>query len=93
VRRLMVRIASDETRHAELAWQIDAWLRGRLDGAGQAELARAHAEALAQLTATSAGSVAPELADALGLPPPVTRALARTFAAEASRRVAAPKAA
>jgi hypothetical protein len=31
VRTAMKRIAVDETRHAALAWAIDAWMRERLD--------------------------------------------------------------
>ena len=31
VRGVMARIARDETRHADLAWAVDGWARGRLE--------------------------------------------------------------
>jgi len=44
------RIAEDETRHAELAWQVAAWLEPQLSEAEQRELARVKREAVAQLS-------------------------------------------
>jgi hypothetical protein len=43
-------IAEDETRHAELAWQVAAWLEPQLSAAEQHELARAQREAVARLS-------------------------------------------
>jgi hypothetical protein len=89
VRRLMEEIAVDETRHAELAWAIDAWLRGRLDARERAELNRVHHDELASLESELDGAVDPALAHAAGLPSDeVTRALAERFAAEVRRRLA-----
>ena len=49
VRAVMAIIAEDETRHAQLAWQVAAWLEPRLPVAARAELQRARADALHQL--------------------------------------------
>ena len=45
VRVLMAEIAADETRHAELAWAIDAWLRTRLSADEQRQVDAARAAA------------------------------------------------
>ena len=44
---MMVVIADEERRHAELAWAIDTWARTRLSTAEVAELDAAIAEAKA----------------------------------------------
>jgi hypothetical protein len=49
VREVMAGIAADETRHAELAWAIDAWLRTRLSAAEVAEVEAARVTAAARL--------------------------------------------
>jgi hypothetical protein len=49
VRAVMAEIADDETRHAELAWAIDAWLRTRLSPADYAEVTAARTAACAAL--------------------------------------------
>ncbi len=49
VRAMMAEIAADETRHAELAWAIDAWVRTRLDAAELAAIADARRAAAAGL--------------------------------------------
>jgi hypothetical protein len=86
VRRLMVRIAADETRHAELAWRIHQWLLTRLDAAERLAVERVLADALAQLPSDSAHGDEAAI-HALGLPPSAaTRALARAFTAEAKGR-------
>ncbi len=41
VRRAMVRIAADETRHAALAWAVAGWVDGRLDTRAKRHIARA----------------------------------------------------
>jgi hypothetical protein len=90
VRRLMTGIAVDETRHAELAWEIDGWLRTRLGRQERAEVERARDEELAQLAAALDRAPDAELARAVGLPPPeAARLLHRAFAREVRRRTRA----
>ena len=67
-------IAHDEASHAELAWDVHAWLAPRLDARACAEIdaaMRAAARALAYEDAADAGGAA---LTALGLPSPVERA-------------------
>jgi len=81
VRATMALIAPDETRHAELAWAVDRWLRTRLDRAARRRVKQARRSAVAALSAEATG-LPPSLASALGLPDlPRTRALI-----EATRR-------
>jgi len=66
---VLARIAADETGHAELSWQLHAWLLSRLDPRERAEVLAAH-EAFLDRCEESAP---PELADAevaasLGMP-------------------------
>jgi hypothetical protein len=49
VRALLARIADDEQRHAELSWQIQAWLAPRLTDEENCKLARARERALSEL--------------------------------------------
>ncbi len=49
VRALMAEIAADETRHAELAWAIDAWVNTRLTADERQSVAAARAAAAARL--------------------------------------------
>lgn len=51
IRRAAEEISGDETRHAELAWAIDAWLQSVLAAPERALLARARAEAIERLEA------------------------------------------
>jgi hypothetical protein len=64
---VMGSIASDEARHAALAWAIARWVRPRLSASGRARLRRATQSALAALRCEVA-STPPELARTLGLP-------------------------
>jgi hypothetical protein len=76
VRAAMKRIARDETRHAALAFAVDAWVRGRLDAKARERVERSKSEALAELVN---GAETPELMRAaLGLP---NRAQARALVA------------
>lgn len=76
LRDAFARIAIDETRHAALAFAIDAWIAPRLDAAVRADVARARRAAFEELAA--AAMVAPEVADAIGWPTPAgTHALLR----------------
>ena len=79
IRATMARIAREETRHAALAWQIDAWARGRLDRAARARVATARTDALAALLRSAARPVPETLVARLGLPTPaVATRLVRT---------------
>jgi hypothetical protein len=68
VRAVMQRICDDETRHAELARDIDTWCRSRLDAAACARVDAARDLAVANLLAQSGGPVPPEIRQQLGLP-------------------------
>jgi hypothetical protein len=50
VRAAMRRIARDEVRHAELAWDVDAWLRPRLARAARRRVRDARTAAVAELS-------------------------------------------
>jgi hypothetical protein len=67
VRAAMAQIAPDETRHAELAWAIDGWLRARLDRRARRRVTAARRAAVAQLVAEAA-ELPPSLAHPIGLP-------------------------
>ena len=51
LRAVFARIALDETRHAQLAWDLHAWLLGRLDDADRASVLAAQRDALTALPA------------------------------------------
>jgi len=69
VRAAMRRIATDETRHAELAWQVARWIEGRLDGAARDRVTRARRRAARALVQSVSTSVHPSLVRELGIPP------------------------
>lgn len=77
LRQAMRQIAHDETNHADLAWQIAAWLHPKLSATQQAELARAQVQALQELEqAQCRPTLPPSAASAIGLPQPtIARAL------------------
>jgi len=63
VRAAMARIARDETRHAELAWEVDRWARKLLSPESRARVEAARREAIASLARdVSHASPNPELA-------------------------------
>ncbi len=68
VRTAMIRIARDETQHAELAWDLHAWLMGRLDRAERARVERAMELAIDALAIAARSPVGAELVGMLGLP-------------------------
>ncbi len=83
-RRAHARIADDETRHAQLAWDLHRWCASQLDPDGVAEIEHARLEALVALP-DQAEALAAELPartrHALGLPDPArARGLAASFA-------------
>jgi hypothetical protein len=81
VRRTMAALARDETRHAELAFEVDAWLRGRLSPSARRRVDRARARALAELGDEVKVEPRPELVAWAGLPGAAEASeLARRFA-------------
>jgi hypothetical protein len=77
VRSAMRRIARDEMRHAELAWEVARWLDGRLTDRERARVKRARAAAVLRLIEEAAREVDRELVEELGLP---SASVARTIA-------------
>lgn len=78
VRAALARIAVEEAAHAQLAWDLHAWLMGQVDEGERAEVGRAQAAAIARLPAMAAGQVCPA---ELGMPDARTiEAIARRFA-------------
>ena len=68
VRRAFAPIAREEAGHADLAWELAAWLEGQLDAAARDRIARARTEAIAQLEAEITAVPDAETARQLGLP-------------------------
>lgn len=66
LRRVFARIAADETRHGELAWDLDAWLCERLEPAQARQVGEHRAAALARLPAR-ASAMRAQLPAALGI--------------------------
>jgi hypothetical protein len=64
----MTEIAEDETRHAALAFAIDAWVRSRLDDRSRARVASARAEAVKGLRSELAFTLDAAPRTALGMP-------------------------
>jgi hypothetical protein len=80
IARAMARIAADETRHANLSWDIAAWAEQRLTPAARERVERAKANAVAALRAEIDREVAPDLVKTAGIP-------ARATARELLRRL------
>ncbi len=68
IRSTMARIATDETRHAALAWAVAEWAEGQLGPAARGRIARARKAAVGMLTREVAGWSAPLGAGTAGLP-------------------------
>ncbi|MEW6430225.1 MAG: ferritin-like domain-containing protein [Myxococcota bacterium] len=68
IREVMTRIAGDETRHAELSWDIAAWAQTRLSPSERAQVRQAQREAVAKLRAELSVPVDPALVETAGLP-------------------------
>ncbi|UQA55369.1 ferritin-like domain-containing protein [Polyangium aurulentum] len=68
VRRVMKRIAEDETRHAELSWAVDAWARQRLSPEAWARVEEARREALVEIAAEAERGYDDELVEIAGMP-------------------------
>ncbi|NOJ92979.1 ferritin-like domain-containing protein [Corallococcus coralloides] len=70
IREAMARIAEDETRHAGLSWDIDAWAAPRLSEEERSALREARRQALAVLRAEMAVPLDARLSTEAGLPSP-----------------------
>lgn len=70
IRCIMHVIAADETKHAELSWDVAAWIEPRLTPDERAAIARAKAEAVADLATALATPLAADVHDRAGMPSP-----------------------
>jgi hypothetical protein len=61
-------IASDEMRHAELAWSVAEWVETRLSAPERGRVKRARTRAVRALMSNAACEIERELVDELGLP-------------------------
>ena len=68
IRAAMQVIAEDETRHAELSWELDAWLCAALDEQERAEVEVARRSAVEQLRVALAAPVDERLTVLAGVP-------------------------
>ncbi|MFO0675951.1 MAG: ferritin-like domain-containing protein [Polyangiaceae bacterium] len=68
VRAALRLLAEDETRHAELAWDVLAWFEATLDADSVAKLRGARRRAVDALAVAYANEPAPGLTDHAGLP-------------------------
>lgn len=68
IRYAMRRIAQDETRHAELSWQIDAWLRPLLGDAERTRIEEARRQAIRDLRREASLSPSEAVVTRAGLP-------------------------
>jgi hypothetical protein len=82
VRRMMERIAADETEHAVLSWDLDAAMRSRLSASQRAQLDAATAQALVSFEEELETSPPAELVERAGLP---SRQVAAAMLAEARK--------
>ena len=87
IRRVMKRVYADESMHAELAWDVHAWIMPKLTAAERARVEASMADAAAQLARGAELAWPHELASALGLPPP---ARATRLVRDLTSRVFAP---
>jgi rubrerythrin len=72
LRRVMVCIAADETRHAELSHDLDGWIRTRLDDEAVGRVDAAKARAVRGLLDRMHGERNPQLCAQAGLPAAAT---------------------
>jgi hypothetical protein len=82
VREMMVAIAEDEARHADLSWALDRWALTQLSPDARRRVRDARAAAVAALGAELDAEPAAQLVEQVGLP---DAARARHFFAEAKR--------
>ncbi|HVH98569.1 MAG TPA: ferritin-like domain-containing protein [Enhygromyxa sp.] len=89
LRRIYARIADDETRHGQLAWDLHAWFLNRLPSRERELVEAAQREALERLPDRVAWLA--ELPHEFGpVAPSVARALARRFASELATAATLP---
>lgn len=89
LREVFDRVATDELRHGQLAWDLHEWLMERLDENGRARVEIAQRKALAAL-AESIHCNASRVPEGLGWPSPqVAARMAERFAASIPRPAAA----
>lgn len=80
VRAALAEIAEDETRHAELSWEIDRWVRSRLSDEEEIRLDAAQREAANALQRDVAYDWPDDVRTTAGMPDAATSAeLARAF--------------
>jgi hypothetical protein len=68
IRAAMIRIASDETRHAALSWSVAAWLNRQLSQEERTRVEQARHAAVEQLLSEAQGEDDPALIRMAGLP-------------------------
>lgn len=91
LRQVYAALAEDELRHAELAWDLHAWMLSRLDPDQAESLRAAQRKALRRLPALAASQAAALPAE-LGLPEPEhAEAIARRFVAALKGKVLPPQ--
>jgi len=90
IARAMVRIAREETSHAQLSWDLAAWAEPRLTRAARTRVAHARSRAFEELCIDVDRDVPPVLVMLAGLPP---RASARELLRRVGRDVIAARAA
>ncbi len=71
LRQCFTRIAQDETRHAELSWDIDTWVKTKLSDGELREVERHRREALRELREELARPEHAAVQHLAGLPAPV----------------------
>ncbi len=86
IRAAMIRIAEDETRHAELSWALDQWLAAHLSLDEQDAVRAARREAVSRLREELEAPVDATLAQQAGVP---TAAMAQRLFSELSVSLAA----
>ncbi len=70
IRVALARIADDETRHAELSWEVARWATPRLPRIARLRVADARSKAFDQLDREAFSAVPPSLVTVAGLPSP-----------------------
>lgn len=68
IRAALAVVAREEAQHAELSWELDAWLSSRLDARARRRVAEARAQALASLREELHGAPHPEVVRVAGMP-------------------------
>lgn len=68
IRPALAVIARDESRHAELSWDLAAWLDAKLDAPARARVETARLRALAELRRELGGEPHPEVVRLAGMP-------------------------